>query len=68
LLATLYRTGTLRTLDHAFANSLARLDPDTPDPVLAGAALASLAVASGHAGLDPARASLLLDTRDGTAP
>ncbi|MXV12275.1 exodeoxyribonuclease V subunit alpha [Xanthomonas sp. LMG 8992] len=68
LLATLYRTGTLRTLDHAFAHSLARLDPDTPDLVLAGAALASLAVASGHAGLDPARASLLLDTRDGAAP
>ncbi|MCC4593070.1 exodeoxyribonuclease V subunit alpha, partial [Xanthomonas campestris pv. cannae] len=68
LLATLYRTGTLRTLDHAFANSLARLDQDTPDLVLAGAALASLAVASGHAGLDPARASLLLDARDGVAP
>ncbi|MCW0389200.1 RecBCD enzyme subunit RecD [Xanthomonas sacchari] len=68
LLATLYRTGTLRTLDHAFAHSLARLDPNTPDPVLAGAALASLAVASGHAGLDPARASLLLDSRDGAAP
>ncbi|KAB7774816.1 exodeoxyribonuclease V subunit alpha [Xanthomonas sp. LMG 12459] len=68
LLATLYRTGTLRTLDHAFAHSLSRLDPNTPDPVLAGAALASLAVASGHAGLDPARASLLLDSRDGAAP
>ncbi|MBB5943572.1 exodeoxyribonuclease V subunit alpha [Xanthomonas sp. 3307] len=68
LLAALYRHGTLRTLDHAFAHSLARLDPDTPDLVLAGAALASLAVASGHAGLDPARASLLLDSRDGAAP
>ncbi|WP_039728887.1 AAA family ATPase, partial [Xanthomonas sp. SHU 199] len=68
LLATLHRTGTLRTLDHAFAHSLSRLDPNTPDPVLAGAALASLAVASGHAGLDPARASLLLDSRDGAAP
>ncbi|UYC12332.1 exodeoxyribonuclease V subunit alpha [Xanthomonas sp. CFBP 8445] len=68
LLATLYRTGTLRTLDHAFAHSLARLDPDTPDLVLAGAALASLAVASGHAGLDPARASLLLDSRDAAPP
>ncbi|WP_371180780.1 exodeoxyribonuclease V subunit alpha [Xanthomonas sacchari] len=68
LLATLYRSGTLRTLDHAFAHSLARLDQDTPELVLAGAALASLAVASGHAGLDPARASLLLDTRDGVAP
>ncbi|KMM73614.1 exodeoxyribonuclease V subunit alpha, partial [Xanthomonas sp. NCPPB 1128] len=68
LLTALYRTGTLRTLDHAFAHSLARLDPDTPDLVLAGAALAWLAVASGHAGLDPARASLLLDSRDGAAP
>ncbi|WP_254459794.1 exodeoxyribonuclease V subunit alpha [Xanthomonas sacchari] len=68
LLAALHRTGTLRTLDHAFAHSLARLDPDTPDLVLAAAALASLAVASGHAGLDPARASLLLDNRDGAAP
>ncbi|KAB7770036.1 exodeoxyribonuclease V subunit alpha [Xanthomonas sp. LMG 12461] len=68
LLATLYRSGTLRTLDHAFAHSLSRLDPNTPDLVLAGAALASLAVASGHAGLDPARASLLLDTRDGVVP
>ncbi|WOS41017.1 exodeoxyribonuclease V subunit alpha [Xanthomonas rydalmerensis] len=68
LLAALYRHGTLRTLDHAFAHSLARLDPDTPDLVLAGAALASLAVASGHAGLDPARASLLLDSRDGAPP
>ncbi|MDS9993284.1 exodeoxyribonuclease V subunit alpha [Xanthomonas sp. A2111] len=68
LLAALHRTGTLRTLDHAFAHSLARLDPNTPDLVLAGAALASLAVASGHAGLDPARASLLLDSRDGAAP
>ncbi|MDY4295814.1 MULTISPECIES: exodeoxyribonuclease V subunit alpha [unclassified Xanthomonas] len=68
LLATLYRTGTLRTLDHAFAHSLSRLDPNTPDLVLVGAALASLAVASGHAGLDPARASLLLDSRDGAAP
>ncbi|WP_295909730.1 exodeoxyribonuclease V subunit alpha [uncultured Xanthomonas sp.] len=67
-LATLYRSGTLRTLDHAFAHSLARLDPNTPDLVLVGAALASLAVASGHAGLDPARASLLLDSRDGAAP
>ncbi|KAB7778969.1 exodeoxyribonuclease V subunit alpha [Xanthomonas sp. LMG 12460] len=67
-LATLYRSGTLRTLDHAFAHSLSRLDPNTPDLVLVGAALASLAVASGHAGLDPARASLLLDSRDGAAP
>ncbi|WP_369941901.1 exodeoxyribonuclease V subunit alpha [Xanthomonas medicagonis] len=68
LLAALHRSGTLRTLDHAFAQSLSRLDPETPDPVLAAAALASLAVAGGHAGLDPARASLLLDPRDGPSP
>jgi len=68
LLAALHRSGTLRTLDHAFAQTLSRLDPDTPDLVLAGAALASLAVASGHAGLDPARASVLLDPRDGPPP
>jgi exodeoxyribonuclease V alpha subunit len=68
LLAALHRSGTLRTLDHALAQSLARLDPDTPDLVLAGAALASLAVASGHAGLDPARGNVLLDPRDGPPP
>ncbi|OAX59126.1 exodeoxyribonuclease V subunit alpha [Xanthomonas graminis] len=68
LLAALHRSGTLRTLDHAFAQTLSRLDPDTPDLVLAGAALASLAVASGHAGLDPAHANVLLDPRDGPPP
>jgi len=68
LLAALHRSGALRTLDHAFAQTLSRLDPDTPDLVLAGAALASLAVASGHAGLDPACANVLLDPRDGPPP
>lgn len=61
LLAFLLRAGTLRTLDHAFAQSLRRLDPDTPEEVLAAAALASLAVAQGHAGFDPARPQLLVD-------
>ena len=61
LLSTLYRAGALRTLDHALATSLRRLDPSTPDPVLAAAALASLAVAQGHAGFDPARPQLLVD-------
>ncbi|MCD7098444.1 exodeoxyribonuclease V subunit alpha [Stenotrophomonas sp. MMGLT7] len=65
---TLQRSGALRTLDLAFAQTLQRLAPDTGAEVLAGAALASLAVASGHAGLDPARAGVLLDTRDGPAP
>src|SRR5690606_3120498 len=40
LLSTLHRSGHLRTLDHALAESLRRLDPDTPDAVLAAAALA----------------------------
>ena len=52
LLAALKNSGALRTLDHALAQSLRRLRPDTPDTVLAAAALASLAVSQGHAGLD----------------
>ena len=48
LLRELNRIGALRTLDDALANTLRRLDPDTPDEVLAAAALASLAVANGH--------------------
>ena len=54
LLDGLWRSGALRTLDHALAQSLRRLDPAAPDSVLAAAALASLAVARGHAGFDPA--------------
>ncbi|MET0320245.1 MAG: exodeoxyribonuclease V subunit alpha [Duganella sp.] len=61
LLNDLYAKGHLRTLDHAFAQSLRRLQPGTPDDVLAAAALASLAVANGHAGFDPARPQLLVD-------
>lgn len=57
----LLRSGALRTLDHALAQTLRRLDPATPDRVLAAAALASLAVAHGHAGFDPARPQLLVD-------
>ncbi|WP_132998627.1 exodeoxyribonuclease V subunit alpha [Luteimonas arsenica] len=53
LLQALAKAGALRTLDHALAQSLKRLDPETPELVLAAAALASLAVASGHAGFDP---------------
>ncbi|SEM21903.1 DNA helicase/exodeoxyribonuclease V, alpha subunit [Pseudoxanthomonas sp. GM95] len=63
LLNDLMRAGVLRTLDHAFAQSLRRLDPDTPDEVLAAAALASLAVAQGHAGFDPARPQLLTEAQ-----
>ncbi|UUF04295.1 exodeoxyribonuclease V subunit alpha [Xanthomonas hortorum pv. pelargonii] len=68
LLTALNQAGALRTLDLAFAQSLQRLAPDTDPQVLAGAALASLAVTSGHAGLDPTRAAMLLDPRDGPAP
>ena len=61
LLQSLMQAGALRALDHSFARTLARLDPQTPDPVLAAAALASLAVASGHAGFDPAQPQRLVD-------
>ncbi len=61
LLRELNRLGALRALDDALANTLRRLDPDTPDAVLAAAALASLAVAQGHAGFDPARPRLVVD-------
>jgi exodeoxyribonuclease V alpha subunit len=61
LLNDLHAKGHLRTLDHAFAQSLRRLRPETPEAVLVAAALASLAVANGHAGFDPARPRLLVD-------
>ncbi|MFT3670309.1 MAG: exodeoxyribonuclease V subunit alpha [Pseudoxanthomonas sp.] len=61
LLDALYKGGHLRTLDHALAQSLRRLDRDTPDAVLAAAALASLAVAKGHAGVDLEAAGALVD-------
>ncbi len=61
LLDTLLRNGGLRVLDHALAQSLRRLDPATPDDVLAAAALASFAVGHGHAAFDPARPQLLVD-------
>ncbi|MGN6224288.1 exodeoxyribonuclease V subunit alpha [Pseudoxanthomonas sp.] len=62
LLGTLWQAGHLRTLDHALAQSLRRLDRDTPDEVLAAAALASLAVSKGHAGLSLGQPQALLDT------
>ena len=61
LLRDLQRLKALRPLDDALANTLRRLDPDTPDAVIAAAALASLAVAQGHAGFDLARPRLLVD-------
>lgn len=59
LLAALNQAGVLRTLDDALARSLCRLDPKTPDKVAAAAALASMAVAHGHAGVDLAHPGLL---------
>ncbi|MBP3983979.1 exodeoxyribonuclease V subunit alpha [Pseudoxanthomonas helianthi] len=61
LLRELNRLGALRTLDDALARTLQRLDPSTPDEVLAAAALASLAVAQGHAGFDPTQPGQLVD-------
>jgi exodeoxyribonuclease V alpha subunit len=61
--AAVLREAGLRTIDHAFAATLHRLDPDTAGDVLLAAALASHAVAAGHAGLrlDDARALLDAD-------
>lgn len=50
----------LRAVDVALAETLQRLAPDTDGHVLAGAALASLAVSAGHAAFDPARPQALL--------
>lgn len=61
-LANLWQAGHLRTLDHALAQSLRRLDRDTPDDVLAATALASLAISKGHAGLLLAQPQALLET------
>ena len=61
LLRELNRIGALRPLDDALARTLQRLDPTAPDAVLAAAALASFAVAQGHAGFDPARPRQLVD-------
>ena len=61
LLRELERIGALRALDEALAQTLRRLDPATPDDVLAAAALASLAVAHGHAAFDPAAPRQLVD-------
>ncbi|GAB3737578.1 hypothetical protein GCM10028862_23120 [Luteimonas pelagia] len=51
LLRALREADALRPIDDALARTLQRLAPDTPDAVLAAAALASLAVSKGHAGL-----------------
>jgi len=61
LLNALNRSGSLRPLDYALAQTLQRLQSDTADNVLAGAALASLAVSQGHSGFDPTQATQFLD-------
>lgn len=49
----------LRAVDLALADTLRRLDVATDERVLAAAALASLAIAEGHAAFDPAQPRLL---------
>ncbi|MEG3049117.1 MAG: exodeoxyribonuclease V subunit alpha [Thermomonas sp.] len=61
LLRALLEAKVLRPLDEALARTLKRLDPSTPDDVLAAAALASLAVSHGHAAFDPASPRQLVD-------
>ncbi len=61
LIAHLQRSqDSLRAVDIALADTLDRLDPDSDELVLAGAALASLAVGGGHTAYDPARPQLVL--------
>lgn len=64
LLDALLRQGALRPIDHALAQSLRRLGRergDDDDRVLVAAALASSAVAQGHAGLDLSRPHWVCD-------
>lgn len=55
----------LRAVDIALADTLQRLEPGSDPRVLAGAALASLAVGLGHAAFDPARPQLLIGQTEG---
>ena len=48
LLRELNRLGVLRTLDDVLANTLRRLDPDTPDEVLAAIEAAGLVAANNN--------------------
>ncbi len=64
LLDALLREGALRPVDHALAQSLRRLGRETGDAddrVLVAAALASSAIAHGHAGVDLSRPQLVCD-------
>ena len=53
-----------RAVDVAFAETLRRLDPHSDERVLLAASLASLAVARGHAALDPEQPQLLLPSAE----
>jgi exodeoxyribonuclease V alpha subunit len=59
-LAALWQGGWLRPVDHALALALARARPDTPDAVQAAVALASRALAQGHARVPLAQVPWLL--------
>ncbi|WP_133500878.1 exodeoxyribonuclease V subunit alpha [Cognatilysobacter terrigena] len=61
LLDALQRSGTLRPIDLALAHALQRVDDAVAEPVLVAAALASYAVAQGHAAFDIAAAQELVE-------
>ncbi|HET6784218.1 MAG TPA: exodeoxyribonuclease V subunit alpha [Pseudoxanthomonas sp.] len=66
LIAHLQRSqDSLRAVDIALADTLGRLAPESDELVLAGAALASLAVGGGHTAYDPARPQLVLGNAPG---
>ena len=61
LLEALQRGGAVRPIDLALAQALQRVDGAIAEPVLAAAALASYAVAQGHAAFDPDDVAALVD-------
>ncbi|WP_162301505.1 AAA family ATPase, partial [Cognatilysobacter segetis] len=61
LLDALQRGGAVRPIDLALAQALQRTDGAIAEPVLAAAALASYAVAQGHAAFDPDDIAMLVD-------
>ncbi|GAB1594918.1 exodeoxyribonuclease V subunit alpha [Lysobacter claricitrinus] len=62
LLDALQRSGAVRPIDLALAHALQRIDGAASDPVLVAAALASYAVAQGHAAFEPDSARELVET------
>lgn len=62
--ANLWHGGWLRPVDHALALALRRARPDTPEDVLAAAALASAALAQGHSHVRLDRVEALLAAID----